>query len=118
MAVETKIGEDKMNEINKKIKNNNERKTCANPQCDNISGLYPKYSIEGVMHLDKEKAIRVCTTCISPFRSYIRKKEWDLWCIYSTDYSCPSDRHDVEWFGEEKQTLNPIKQQLKIWGLE
>jgi len=104
--------------MEKIIEGNKEQKICANPQCSNTSGLYPKYRIEKVMHLPKEKAIRVCTSCISSFRTYIKKKEWDRWCIYSTDYSCPSDRHEVEWFGGERSTFNPIKEQLKIWGLE
>ncbi len=93
----------------------NELKTCANPQCGNMSGLYPKYKIEEVMCLSKDKAILVCISCISPFRTYIKKKEWDRWCIYSTDYSCPSDERDVEWFGEERRTNNPISEQLKKW---
>ena len=51
----------------------NEQKTCANPKCDVTSRLFPKYRIEDVMTLPKEKPIRVCESCISPFRSYIRK---------------------------------------------
>ena len=98
----------------------NHQKSCAKPGCEQTCGLYPKNRIEGVMRLSDEKAIWVCSTCIPSQRTYIRKREWDLWCIFSTDYFCPSDRHDVEWFGEEKKIsrYNYIREQLKEWGFE